>query len=57
MGMGWTVAPLTAGASDGELWLRALERTMANPVHASWLPDADQLLGQSFADWVLAQLA
>jgi len=56
MGMGWTVAPLAAGASDGELWLRALERTMANPVHASWLPAADQLMGQSFADWVLAQL-
>ena len=57
MGMGWTVAPLAAGASDGDLWLCALERSMAKPVEASWLPAADQLLGQSFSDWVLAMIS
>ena len=57
MGMGWTVAPLAAGPSDGDLWLSALERAMANPPKASWKVAADQLLGQSFADWVLAKMS
>ena len=57
MGMDWTVAPLAAGTSDGDLWLSAIETAMAKPSYASWMPAADQLLGQSFADWVLAQLS
>lgn len=56
LGMGWRLAAPAAGCSDGDLWLRALEQAMQACGQQTWLPAADQTLGQSFGAWVLEQL-
>jgi hypothetical protein len=56
LGMGWCVAPVAAGCSDGQFWLSAIEHAMGHYSQPSWLPAADQTLGRSFAAWVLEQL-
>ena len=59
LGLSWSVAPPQATAEDGEAWLAAIEGWLAlqaQSASATWTGHGQQVLGSSFAGWVLGQL-
>jgi hypothetical protein len=58
-GMSWITAPAGLGSSDGAGWLEILRQSLpqAQATPAQWTAAARQVLGQSFAHWVVQQLS
>ena len=59
LGLSWSVAPPQATPDDGDAWLAALERCLslqAGSPSAAWSGHGQQVLGSSFAGWVLGRL-
>jgi hypothetical protein len=59
LGMAWSTASHAMGASDGLAWLDMLQQGLAQAqaTPPRWSGDAQLVLGQTFANWVLQQLA
>ena len=59
LGMAWSTASPAVGASDGLDWLDMLQQGLAQAqaTPPRWSGDAQLVLGQTFANWVLQQLA
>ena len=59
LGLSWSVAPPQATAEDGDAWLAAIENCLSlqtEPAYATWTGHGQQVLGSSFARWVLGRL-